>query len=103
MSGGMGQTQFLAQIIFNCFDLGMNVQEAIEAPRWQSESEGHVDIEERFPAHVESFLKEKGFEVNVKGPWEYSFGGAEAISFHPNTKMFMGGADPRRDGYAIGY
>lgn len=36
-------------------------------------------------------------------PWEFAFGGVEAIRLHDNGKVFMAAADPRRDGYATGY
>jgi gamma-glutamyltranspeptidase/glutathione hydrolase len=101
--GGMGQTQFLAQMICNLFDFGMNVQEAVEAPRWQSETRGRVELEKRFPAGVAESLREKGYEVRVVDAWEPMMGGAEAIIQDARSGAFMGGADPRRDGYAMGY
>ena len=100
--GGLGQTQFLAQTLCNLFDFKMNLQEAIEAPRWQSETTNHVDLENRFSSEVSEFLVEAGYDVKVCGPWEFAFGGVEAIYLHPNGKVFMGAADPRRDGYAMG-
>jgi gamma-glutamyltranspeptidase/glutathione hydrolase len=39
--GGLGQTQFLTQTLCNLFDFDMNIQQAIEAPRWQSEKGGN--------------------------------------------------------------
>jgi gamma-glutamyltranspeptidase/glutathione hydrolase len=101
--GGMGQTQFLAQMICNLFDFGMNVQEAIEAPRWQSESKGRVELEGRFPPDVVESLRGKGYDVKVVAGWEPMMGGAEAIMQDARSGVFMGGADPRRDGYAMGY
>jgi gamma-glutamyltranspeptidase len=101
--GGLGQTQFLTQTICNVVDFGMNLQEAIEAPRWQSESTRYVELESRISEDVESRLIDQGYKVNVCGPWEFAFGGVEAICLHGNGKVFMAAADPRRDGYAIGY
>lgn len=101
--GGSGQTQFLAQILCNLFEFNMNIQEAIEAPRWQSEAAGGLEIESRFGEEVQSLLSERGYGVNVCGPWEFAFGGAEAVCKSPGGKVFMGAADPRREGYAIGY
>jgi gamma-glutamyltranspeptidase/glutathione hydrolase len=101
--GGLGQTQFLAQTLCNLFDFRMNLQEAIEAPRWQSETTNHVDLERRFSSDVSEFLVGAGYDVKVCGPWEFAFGGVEAICLHPNGKVLMGAADPRRDGYAMGY
>lgn len=101
--GGVGQTQFLVQMICNLFDFGMDVQEAIEAPRWQSERQGQVAIEERFPPHMRNALIDKGYEVKVVAPWDHTMGGAEAILIDPKSDVLFGGADPRRDGYAMGW
>lgn len=101
--GGFGQTQFLAQTLCNLFDFGMNLQAAVEAPRWQSESMGRVELESRFADDVSSLLTAEGYEVKIRGPWEFAFGGVEVIRLHENGRVFMGAADPRRDGYAVGY
>jgi gamma-glutamyltranspeptidase/glutathione hydrolase len=53
--GGLGQTQFLTQALCNLFDFNMNIQEAIEAPRWQSEQPGQVELESRFQRTSASF------------------------------------------------
>jgi gamma-glutamyltranspeptidase / glutathione hydrolase len=101
--GGFGQTQFLTQTICNLFDFKMNLQAAVEAPRWQSESMGCVELESRFVDDVGSFLIDKDCEVKIRGPWEFAFGGVEVIRLHENGQVLMGAADPRRDGYAVGY
>ena len=100
--GGLGQTQFLAQTLAHIFDSGMNLQQAIEAPRWQSESAGRVELESRFPADLGAHLAAAGYEVKMRGRWEFAFGGVEAVARQENG-VFMGAADPRRDGYAVGY
>jgi gamma-glutamyltranspeptidase/glutathione hydrolase len=100
--GGLGQTQFLAQTLAQIFDCGMNLQQAIEAPRWQSEAAGKVELESRFSAEVGAHLAAAGYEVKTRGPWEFAFGGVEAVGRRENG-VFMGAADPRRDGYAVGY
>jgi gamma-glutamyltranspeptidase/glutathione hydrolase len=101
--GGLGQTQFLTQALSNIIDFGMNLQEAIEAPRWQSESAGSVELESRMTGRVGERLISEGYKVTVCAPWEFAFGGVEAIRLHDNGKVFMAAADPRRDGYALGY
>lgn len=101
--GGTGQTQFLTQAICNLFDFGMNIQEAIEAPRWQSEHTGHVELENRFADEVGKHLLRDGYQVKTRRGWEFAFGGVEAVLLQRNSSVFMGGADPRRDGYAIGW
>ncbi|MEX0803188.1 MAG: gamma-glutamyltransferase [Candidatus Binatia bacterium] len=100
--GGLGQTQFLAQTLCNLFDFNMNIQEAIEAPRWQSEQAGHVELESRFSDNVDKLLLREGYHVTRRGGWEFAFGGVESVFLHKNN-VFMGAADPRREGYAIGY
>jgi len=101
--GGMGQTQFLAQILSNVIDFGMDIQQAIEAPRWQSKGNKTVEIEARFPRKTQLDLENAGFKVKVTEPWDFRMGGAEGILLDPNTSVFQAGADPRRDGYAVGY
>lgn len=101
--GGLGQTQFLAQTLCNVFDFKMNLQDAIEAPRWQSEKAGEVELEGRFSDAVAKQLIKDGYDVKIRGDWEFAFGGVEAIFVHPNEMVLMGAADPRRDGYAVGY
>jgi gamma-glutamyltranspeptidase/glutathione hydrolase len=100
--GGIGQTQFLTQTLCNFFDFNMNIQEAIEAPRWQSENTGHVELESRFPDDVGRVLLRQGYDVKIRESWEFAFGGVESVFLHRN-KVFMGAADPRREGYATGY
>ena len=46
-------------------------------------------------------MTENGYEVKVRGPWEFAFGGVEVIRLHENGQVLMGAADPRRDGYAV--
>ena len=96
--GGLGQTQFLTQIFCNLFDLNMSLQESLEAPRWQSESEGRVELESRFTTDVSEFLRHEGFDVKIAGPWEFSHGGAEAISLHNNGKVLLGAAESETGG-----
>jgi gamma-glutamyltranspeptidase len=81
----------------------LSLQTAVEAPRWQSESTGCVELESRFADAVNRFLAGKGYEVKTRGPWEFAFGGVEVIRLHENGQVLMGAADSRRDGYAVGY
>lgn len=101
--GGLGQTQFLTQTLCAFLDFNMNIQEAIEAPRWQSEKPGLVELESRFAEEVGKLLVRDGYDVKIHGPWEFAFGGVEAVLLHRNDTVFLGAADPRRDGYALGY
>ncbi len=104
------QVQTNLQVIANILDYQMNVQEAIEAPRWSSrpgtmpgeENQPYeLHIEDRISPQVRHDLVKKGHDVKVSAGW--SFAGAQAIVLDHSTKVLMGGADPRRDGYAIGW
>jgi gamma-glutamyltranspeptidase/glutathione hydrolase len=101
------QTNF--QIIHNLVDLEMDPQSAVEAPRWSHQpgtpprdqlpealrmEEGHD------PATLEG-LREKGHEVSVVERW--SFGSAKVIVRDRENDCWLGGADPRRAAYALGY
>jgi len=107
--GADDQVQVNLQVIVNILDYKMNVQQAIEAPRWSSKpgtapaeekSPYELWVEERIPIDIRDQLTKKGHKVKVTGEW--SFGGSQAIVIDHDNMVLMGGADPRRDGYAIG-
>ena len=81
----------------------MNVQQAIDSPRFRISTGLNVDMEERFPLHVRRLLEMKGHQINVLPAWSRIVGGAQGIQFDSTEGTFQGGADPRRDGYALGY
>ena len=101
--GSWGILQTTPQFLTNVLDYGMNVQEAIEAPRFRHITGRQVEMEERFPPQVRRALEEKGHEVSIVQPFSWSVGGAHGIQVDPESGVFHGGADPRRDGYAIGW
>lgn len=101
--GGWGILQTTPQFLSNVLDYGMNVQEAIEAPRMRCPQGQELHMEERFPAHVRRAMEAKGHNVVVQEPWSMSVGGAQAIHVDSDAGIFQGGADPRRDGGAIGW
>ena len=101
--GSWGILQTTPQFLTNVLDFGMNVQEAIEAPRFRYSTGRSVQMEERFPVHVRQALERRGHEVTIVGPWSTSVGGAQGIRVDIEAGVFQGGADPRRDGFAIGF
>ena len=101
--GSWGILQTTPQFLTNVLDHGMNVQQAIDSPRFRVSTGLNVDMEERFPLHVRELLETKGHQVNVLPAWSRIVGGAQGIQFDPAEGTFQGGADPRRDGYALGY
>jgi gamma-glutamyltranspeptidase/glutathione hydrolase len=104
----IGQTQF--QVLLNVLDYGMEIQEAIEAPRmsliaepnfYRPGSEIAVQLESRIAPDVVTRLEAMGHAV-VTVP-EYSIGNMQGILANVTTQTLTAGADPRRMMYAIGW
>jgi len=100
--GSWGILHTTAQMMSNHIDAGMNVQEAIEAPRFRVYDTGMLLLENRFPARIRQDLARRGHQVHVAPDWHNSVGGGQGIQFTEHGTM-LGGADPRRDGVAMGY
>ena len=101
--GSWGIQQTTAQFMTNYMDYGMNIQAAIEAPRFRFGEPGKlIRMESRVPAEVRAALIAKGHEIDALPDFSPVVGGAQGITVDPESGSFMGGADPRRDGYAIG-
>jgi gamma-glutamyltranspeptidase/glutathione hydrolase len=110
--GADTQTQTNLQVFTHVVDFGLSVQEAVEAPRWrhlQSPTESAVphrcedqlQIEGRFGAPVAEGLTARGHRVVKIGDWA-GVGSQVMIAVDPDAGALQGGADPRRDAYAIG-
>ena len=108
-SGADGQPQTHVQVMTSVFDFGLDIQSAIEAPRWLSgrrlvnEPEGYLTLEGRFSIEVIEELRKRGHQVNVVENWSSDMGCSHGIIIHPENGLRMGGSDPRSDGAAIGY
>ncbi|MBT4126327.1 MAG: gamma-glutamyltransferase [Chloroflexi bacterium] len=100
--GSWGILHTTAQMMHNHIDGGMNVQEAIEAPRFRHYDTGMLLLENRFPEHMREDLARRGHRVHVAPDWHNAVGGGQGIQFTEHGTM-LGGADPRRDGVAMGY
>ena len=100
--GSYGITQTTVQMLLNFLEFGMSVQETIEAPRFRVMDGVSLKMESRIPADVVEELATRGHDVELAGDWWTGVGGGHAIAFNPETGVMMGGADPRRDGYALG-
>jgi gamma-glutamyltranspeptidase/glutathione hydrolase len=125
--GGDAQPQIHAQLLTAMLDFGLNPQQAISAPRWNSgrvylergaehlpgqsgvDDYLHPDLvevvqmENRFPAQLSERLARLGHHIQTLGPWESAMGHAQVIAFQPENSVFAGAADPRCDGLAMGY
>lgn len=101
--GGFGITQTTAQMISNVVDHGFGVQAAIEAARFKTVTGNQLVIENRVPGETIDELRALGHEVMPVDGWSAAVGGGQGILIDPETGAYSGGADPRRDGYAMGW
>ena len=111
--GADTQVQTNLQVISHLVDFGMTVAEAVESPRWrntQNPTESNYPhvcddllyLESRFSSDVQDGLASRGHNINLIGPWEAT-GSEVMIQVDPKEGALSGAADPRRDGYAIGW
>jgi gamma-glutamyltranspeptidase/glutathione hydrolase len=102
--GSYGIMQTTPQMIMNIIDHRMNIQAAIEAPRVRSTQGLEVIAETRIDGDVLAELEAKGHRLVLDGgDWTPAVGGGQGIYVDADTGTFVGGADPRRDGYAVGW
>jgi gamma-glutamyltranspeptidase len=107
--GADGQPQIHLQAYTAMIDFGLDVQEAVESPRWLSGRFGLEDprdllnIEGRFPAATLVELERRGHLIRRWPAWEEQAGHAHGITIDPETGARLGAADPRSDGAAVGY
>jgi len=111
--GGDSQPQSNLQVFNNIVDFGMNVQEAVEAPRFCSYSfprspwphrdyPNRLELEGRVSEDLVDSLRDRGHEVEVVAPWGISNGFAPII-VNPETGVYHGGADPRKESVMLGW
>ena len=100
--GGANQPLAHAQFVSNLVDYGMNIQAALEAPRFTKRSaEGNdVAIESRVPATTLQQLSERGHEILIRREYTQEMGRGQAILHDKKTGLNYGASDPRADGAA---
>ncbi len=107
--GGDDQVMRTIQTLINVVDFGMNIQQAIEAPRWSTSSfpssvfphtmePGAASVEARIPEATQQALVERGHKLRVSGPW--SLGSNAGIIVDKKSGVLSAGADPRVEAYA---
>jgi gamma-glutamyltranspeptidase / glutathione hydrolase len=101
--GGWNQSQAHAQFISNLADYKMNIQAALEAPRFTKLSfEGcDVQMENRIPSKVRQELTGKGHKIQVVGTFSSAVGGGQAVMRDFSAGVNYGASDPRKDGAAV--
>jgi len=105
--GGDGQVQTLVQVINNWHLFGMDIQSAIEAPRFRSYDGLDVSIEEGVGPESISDLELRGHRLRLfRTGQSVDFGGAQGIVILQSGaagSVFMAGADPRREAIALAW
>ena len=103
MGGGI-QPQGHVQVLVNLIDLGMGLQQAIDAPRFRFMDGRDVLLEDEIgPSVIDRLLALGHRRASPPGVLRSSMGGAQAIMIDPVNGTLMGASDPRKDGLAIGY
>jgi len=100
-------------VFLNLFVFGMDIQEAIDAPRFRSRNfpnsfspheyeRGVVDLEESLYESVGADLEAMGYEIEVVDDWHHEMGAVCAIIRDASTSGLIAGADPRQESWAAG-
>jgi gamma-glutamyltranspeptidase/glutathione hydrolase len=107
--GGRGQVQTNLQVLVNVLDYGMDVQTAVDQPRWISglpyrgEADRTLYLEAEYPPRTVEALTAAGHQVQVgvdEGEQADPFGNCTVIA---RGDTWQGAADFRRDAFAIGW
>ncbi len=100
--GGWNQSQAHAQFIANISDFKMNIQAALEAPRFSKRTFDGCDVslENRFNGKVRDELAAKGHKIDLKGAFSSVMGGGQAVLRDYAAGVNYGASDPRKDGQA---
>ena len=100
---GMNQAQAQAQFVSNVVDHKMNLQAALEAPRFTKLELGgcEVRVEGRIPPGTREELVKRGHQLTVQGDFSGFMGGGQAVSHNAVTRVNAGASSPRKDGAAV--
>ncbi len=101
--GGLNQPQAHAQFVSDIVDYGMNIQAALEFPRFTKMDHRGCDfvIEDRVPKTTLDALTGMGHVLAVKGAYDNMVGGGQAVEHDSSNRVNYGASDPRKDGEAI--
>src|SRR6266446_6886897 len=101
--GGWNQSQAHAQFVVDLADYKMNIQAAMEVPRFTKITFAGCDVkmENRFSQKTRDELKAKGHQVELLGTYSSSVGGGQAVMRDFATGVNYGASDPRKDGEAV--
>jgi len=101
--GGPNQPLAHAQFVSNLVDYGMNIQAAVEAPRFtvtDNTVSCDIVIESRIKPEVLHALRDKGHKLIVHKEYSVSMGRGQVVMHNSKSGMNSGASDPRADGVA---
>ena len=101
--GGDMQPQGHVQFLVNLIDFGMNLQEAVDAPRIRHIQGMDVYVEDGISEETTKTLQGKGHSVPGEETAINQVGGGQAIYYDRDQNVLLGASDRRKDGCAIGY
>src|SRR5208282_4326151 len=98
----------LANVLIGVVDYGMNVQEAVNAPRYHNQwLPDELNVEQWFSPDTVQALKKMGYDVQVgvheSGNLVLYWSDAECIAIDPKSAERLGASDYRKNGKAVGY
>jgi gamma-glutamyltranspeptidase len=99
--GGLSQTLTNIQVLSYLVDEGRDVAAAVEAPRWCNTKTGDVLLDGEFSPAIAAALAQMGYKAE-RADDAYFYGSAKAIELF-DTGTLAGGADYRREAFALGY
>jgi gamma-glutamyltranspeptidase/glutathione hydrolase len=98
--GGPTIISTVANILMGVVDYGLDIQEAVNAPRFHNQwLPDELDVEKRLSPDTIKSLSAKGYRVEVKDSW----GDGECIEIDPVSGERWGASDGRNNGKAVGY
>jgi len=101
--GGPNQPLAHAQFVSNLVDYGMNIQAAVEAPRFTVTGNTlscDILIESRVKPEVLQALRDKGHNLIVRKDYTARMGRGQAVMHNSKSGMNSAASDPRADGVA---
>jgi len=106
--GGARIITTVANILMGVVDYGMNIQEAVNAPRFHNQwMPDAVNVEQWFSPDAMRLLEQMGYRVEigetVGGDWLPYWSDGECIAIDPKTGERLGASDVRNNGKAVGY
>ena len=102
--GGWNQAQAHAQFVSNVVDFGMNVQAALDVPRFSKETFAGCDVnfESRVAESTRNALAALGHVIVMRGDYSSTrMGSGQVVMRNYKTRMNSGASDPRKDGAAV--